>query len=142
MSREWSSAPSSQRPHSRQQLAEREGLGQVIVRTHLESRHPVVDGVARGEHEDWRPDLAHSQLAAEIESVSSRQHHVEDEHVEAAERRFHLPLGVAGHRHHLNAVLGEAGLDDGRQAGVVLDQKNSHDRQFTSLGVERSPRFL
>lgn len=140
--REWSSAPSSQRPHSRQQLTERERLGQIIVRTHLESRHPVVDGVARGEHENWRSDFARSELATEIESIPSGQHHIENEHVEAAERGFHLPLRVARHRHHLNTVLRETGLDDGGQARVVFHQKNSHDGQFTSPRVARSPETV
>src|SRR6202158_1875493 len=43
--RKWSAAPSSQRPHAREQLTEREGLGQVVVGADLQSRHAVVDGV-------------------------------------------------------------------------------------------------
>jgi hypothetical protein len=35
-------------------------------------------------------------------------------------------------------VFGEPGLDDRRQAGIVLDKKNSHWRQSTSLDPERT----
>src|SRR6202165_5985723 len=42
---EWSAAPSSQRPHAREELTERKGLGEVIVRAYLEAGHPVVDSV-------------------------------------------------------------------------------------------------
>src|SRR2546423_3730330 len=137
--RQGSATSSSQRPHPRQQLTEGKGLGEIVIRADLQSRHPVVDCIARSEHEDGGGDLADSQLAAEIEAISAGQHHVEYQHVEAAERRFHFPFGVAGHRHHLNAVLGKAGLYNRRQARVVLDKKNSHKRQFTPAGAERSP---
>src|ERR1700737_4851793 len=123
---EWGTPPSPQCPHPREKFPEREGLGQVIVRSDFQPRHSIIYGVARSEHEDGRPDLTNPQLTAEIESVSTRKHDIEDEHVEAAGGRFHLPLGVAGHCHYLHTVLGDTGLYNDCTAGVVLHQKNSH----------------
>src|ERR1700730_7613087 len=118
---QWSSAPPCQRPDSRQQLPEREQLREIVVGADLEPRDAIVDGVPGGEHQYRGRDLPRPQLAAEVEAISTRQHYVENEDVEASEQRLQFPVGVVRHRDDLYAVLGEPGLDDGRQAGIVLD---------------------
>jgi len=66
------------------QLGEREGLAQVVVGPGVESRHAVLDFVARGEHEDTRPDPIGAQAAADLEPVDVGQPEVEDDEVVGA----------------------------------------------------------
>ena len=60
---------SSQRAQPREQLLEGERLGEVIVGAGIESIDAVVDGVARREHQDGRPDAAAAHQAADLEAV-------------------------------------------------------------------------
>jgi dienelactone hydrolase len=77
-------SPAGERPHAREELAERERLGEVVVSAGVESRHAIVERVARGEHEDWSRELALAELTADIEPRSAWQHDVEDDDVEGA----------------------------------------------------------
>src|SRR6266550_1762833 len=120
--RQRRAAAPGKRSNSRDQLAEREGLGEIVVSANFQTGHAVVHRVARGEHQYGCRDLTLSQLAAEIESAAARQHDVENDDVEAAEHRLHFPVGVVRDRNDLNASLREPGLDDGRKTWVVLDK--------------------
>ena len=77
-----------ERPQPREQLGERERLGQVVVGAAVEPGDAVLDRVARGQHQDRRPDAVVAQPAAGLEAVDARQHHVEHDRV---------VLGRAGH---------------------------------------------
>jgi hypothetical protein len=130
--RKGSPTTSGERPDPRQKFPECERLGQIIVGTDLEACHTIVHGVTRRKHQYRSRDLPCSELAAEIEAISAGQHYVENDDVEASEQRLKFPIGVVGDRNDLYAVLAKTGLDDRRQAGIVLDKKNSHWRQSNS----------
>jgi hypothetical protein len=55
-------------PHPRNQLAQLEGLGQVVVRANLEADHPV-DGISLAREHDDRNIVLRANLACEIEAV-------------------------------------------------------------------------
>src|SRR5437588_9619921 len=59
--------PSCQRLEAREQLAERERLGEVVVRADLEPPDPVVHGIERRQHEHLRGHALTPQLAAQLE---------------------------------------------------------------------------
>ena len=56
---------------ARQQFAHREGLGQVIVRAHLQPDHAVDLVVAGGQHQDGNVHLLAQDLA-DLETVQFR----------------------------------------------------------------------
>jgi len=77
------------RPHPPQdglraghQLAEAEGLGQVVVGAELEAEHAVDLGRSSREDQQGREVAAAAQGAADLPAVGPRQHQVEDEQVE------------------------------------------------------------
>ena len=73
-----------QRLDPRDELAEVEGLDEVVVGAHLEAADPVLDVVERGEHEHREPRVAAAQLPADLVAVVTRQQHVEDHRVVVA----------------------------------------------------------
>jgi hypothetical protein len=113
-------ADGARRPsaHPRDQLAEGERLGQVVVGAELQPIDPVIDARGRGEHQD--PGAAPGELPAHLVAVQPRQVPVQHDHV----------------------VAGEAGLGQGgravvdhvhRQAGVAQplgDPVGQHDVVF------------
>src|SRR5438132_5328311 len=137
--RQRCSTPACERSDARQQLAERERFGQIVVGTYLEARDAVVNGVSRGEHQNRCRHFPRTQLPTKIEAAATRQHDVEYDDIERAEQRFHLAVGVVGDGYDLDSVLGKPCLNDRGQPGIVLDQKNSHCRQFTCLDLGRTP---
>ncbi len=68
-------------PDAGHQLARLEGLGDVVVGTHLQAGHAVDDVVASGEHDHGAVDAVGAQLSQDLEAGATGQHHVEDEHV-------------------------------------------------------------
>src|SRR5207253_5038264 len=64
--------------HARQQLAHRERLAEVVVRTDLESEDAVELLVARGEKDDGDALGLRADAAAELEAVHLRHEDVED----------------------------------------------------------------
>ncbi len=65
---------------ARQQLARIEGLGQVVVRTHLQAQDAVQQGAARREH-DHGDVGAFAQAAAQGQAVGAGQHQVQHDEV-------------------------------------------------------------
>src|SRR5262249_32306212 len=75
-------ATTQERPNSRQQLGERERFDQIVVGAAVESLHPILDGVLRGQDQDGSLEPAPAQCGQHLESVSSWEHEVEDNEVE------------------------------------------------------------
>jgi hypothetical protein len=105
------------------ELRQLERLRDVVVSAELESDDDVVELAARGEHDDRHTALA-ADLAADLEAVERRQHHIEDDEVECAlpEAEERVPSVAAGG----DAVPGlfepeRRDLADGR---VVFDEKD------------------
>ena len=76
-----------ERPQTCEELVEREGLRKVVVGAGVEPCNAVLDGIPRREHQDRRPDASCAQATADGESVETREHHIEDDRVEAGEPR-------------------------------------------------------
>ena len=126
-----------ERAQPRQQLAEVERLGQVVVGADVEAADAVADLAARGEHEDRRPAVALAQRAADLEAVAAREHHVEDDGVVLPHRGLHeRGVAVAGHVDRV-ALVAQPALDGPRQLRVVLDEQQPHVAPSRSATAER-----
>jgi hypothetical protein len=71
--------------HACEELAYAERLGDIVVGATLEAQDLVRFGVSRGEHQDRcvAAGAVETQRAAECDAVEPRQHHIEDDRVEA-----------------------------------------------------------
>ena len=76
-------APPQHRLDPRQQLAQRERLGHVVVGAELEPEHLVAFVAARGQQQHRGLAVARPQLAQQFEPARAGQHHVEHDEVEA-----------------------------------------------------------
>ena len=116
-----------ERAQARGDLLVRERLHDVVVGAGVQPEHPVVDRVARGEHQDADVDAVLAQAAGDVEAGHVRQADVEDDGVEAVERRRELDPGPAVGRvlDDVAILLEEAGQAAG-EAFVVLDEKQVH----------------
>jgi len=68
-------------PQPGEKLGEGERLDEIIVRSGVEARDPILDRVACSEDQHRGPVAVAPQLPARLESVDARQHHVEDDRV-------------------------------------------------------------
>jgi len=105
------------------ELAQAEGLGQVVVGPDLEAEELVRLGVPRGQHDDG--DLApRPDPARRLDPVEPRQVEVEDEEVEALPRGELDRLGAGEGLGHLVAEGGEVIAQDLVQLALVLDHED------------------
>jgi hypothetical protein len=86
----------------------------------------VVDGVTRGEHQDWAGYAALAQLRTDPEAIDRRQHHVEHDRVIAVsvrhpERVLAVDRDIGGH-----SVAAQPAPDHARQLQVVFDDQYAH----------------
>ncbi len=98
------------RPHPAEQLAHREGLGDVVVRTDLEPDHLVDLGVLGGQQDD-RDRAVRSDLAADVEAALAGHHDVQDQQVEVLFRDLALGLLAVRGERDLEALLLERVAD-------------------------------
>ncbi len=107
-----------ERAQSCQELVERERLGEVVVGAGVEPGDPVVDRVARRQHQHRRPDLVPPKSPARLEAVDARQHDVEHDHVVRRggrhPERIFTAVGDVGRV----ALFAEARARAGRQASA------------------------
>jgi len=80
-------APPDECAKAREQLAEVEGFGEVVVGAGVQAGDPVLDGVARREHEDGRVDAFVSDLSADLEAIHFGEDDVEDDGVVVVDGR-------------------------------------------------------
>ena len=105
---------------------ERERLREIVVRARLESAHAVVDGVARGEHENRSLDAVLARVSADVEPVATRQHDVEYDDIELSERD-RLARGCRVSRvARLDERLAQSLQEDSRELRVIFDEKYAH----------------
>src|SRR5205814_9955229 len=76
-----------QRFHTRDQLANAERFGEVVVGADLESDDAIDFRRTRGEHQDRRVSLARAHTSRDLETVDGWKHDVEDEQIEVLARR-------------------------------------------------------
>jgi hypothetical protein len=116
-----------ERLEARQQLVEREGLGEVVV-AHAQPADAVGDGVTGAQEEDRLAEAGLAQVAAEEEAglLAARQHHVEHCDVEGlAPGELPRLLAVAGEHDAVPLCL-QALAQGGRQGDVVFDEQDAH----------------
>ncbi len=115
-----------QRPHPREDLAEGVRLREVVVGAGVEAGHPVVHGVAGGEHQHRRGHAGLPHAGTEVEAAPAGEHHVEDDDVGAAVPGALQPRGEGGRVVHLQPLLAQAFGQDPGLLEVVFDQKDTH----------------
>ena len=86
--RERTLAAADDRAQPRQQLAEVERLGQVVVGAAVEARDARVDRVARRQHQHRHRRAFAPDLPADGQTILQRQHDVEDDRVVVGDRRL------------------------------------------------------
>ena len=74
--------PAEQRPDAREQLGECERLGKVIVRALVEPYNPIFDRVLCCQDEYRRLNAAFAQRREDIDTITTRQHKIEQHKVE------------------------------------------------------------
>jgi len=119
-------APPPERAKARQQLAEVEWLHQVVVGSRVEPGDAVMNRIARGQHQDGRPDTISAQAPADLDAVDARERDVQDEHVVTARLRHPERVLAAARDVHRGPLLDEAAADQGRHLDVVLDYEQPH----------------
>jgi hypothetical protein len=110
------------------ELAEAEGLGDVVVRAELEAADHV-DVLRAGREEDHRRGRAlGAEALEEREAVLARQHDVEEDEVEAARGRAEEDVARGLRRADalgLEALVAEVEADPVRHRALVLDDQNA-----------------
>src|SRR5262249_30312822 len=124
-------AAAEDRPHPRQQLADGEGLRDVVVGPELEAHHLVDLLATGGEHHDRGLEALAPERLADLEAGELGEHDVEDEEVRLLRARpleAGLPVGggqdlvalelevVLEAEHHVRLVLHDEYLAHGRSA--------------------------
>jgi len=74
-------SPPNQRPYPRFQFMYIKRFGQVIVRTHIQSMHPILHIIAGGQNQHWHIIFAMAQTAQNISPIHIRQTHIQNNHV-------------------------------------------------------------
>src|SRR4029453_653369 len=132
-----------QRPDAAPELADREGLRDVVAGAELEPEHLVELVVPRGQHDD-RHGALRTQPLADLEPVELRQHQVENDEVDrlGRELRERPPAGTG--RTHANPVPFERVRKNLLNGVLVVDEEDGrgvrHGRW--SAGDRRSRRAL
>jgi hypothetical protein len=106
---------------ARAELAEVEGLGEVVVGADFEAGCPVVDGVARREDEYRRFHTRFTQAAAGLQAVDAREHQIQDDDVVGRCRRHPERVLAAPRGVRENAGFAEPLADELCELGLVLD---------------------
>ena len=130
---------------ARDQLGQRERLGDVVVAADGQTRQLVLQRVAGSQEEDGDPNPVGPQAPGDLEPVEVRQHHVEDDEVRGIVLGLRQRLTPGGRLVHREPFVPQRRghcVDDG---GLVVHYQNSwsvlsfHGR--TSLFTGSHPEF-
>ncbi len=119
-----------ERAQSSQQFLEVEGLHQVIVGAGIQPRDAIVNGIARGQHENRRAETGAAQFAADRVAALQRQHHVQDDNVVRIDRRLIQGAFSVGRNIHRVSLLPQALGQESGDADFVFHQQNTHALLF------------
>jgi hypothetical protein len=119
---------SQHRTHPRQQLGDRERLGDVIVGAELEAEHLVGLGRPCRQHDDRRRNRSRPQIAADVEAVLLRQHDVEDDEVGRKARCLLQPFVAVGGGFHFVAFKLQIVAKAKPHLRLVFNHENSFHR--------------
>jgi hypothetical protein len=138
-----------QRLHARQQLGERERLGEVVVSSRLQTVDPVVDRAAGAENQHRRRHAARAQRLDQRQPVALRQHEVDDRDVVRLLQRGRQPGLAVGDVIDRKSRLAQSTHHEFGNRRVVFDKKNPHgsmipvprrSRSATALAERRHDR--
>src|SRR5581483_7192569 len=113
------SAP-QERTDSRKQFFKLERLAQIIIRSAVESHYPVVNVVARGQHQHGSATAARAQFAADLKSVLLGKHDIQDDQVVIVYGG--VENGLFAIRRHVDGitVLAQTLCDKSSNAGFIF----------------------
>ena len=118
---------SQERLDTAHQLAQPEGLGQVVIRAQLQSDDLVHLVIPRGEHQDRRLGAGRTQSAQQLEAVDAGESHVQDDEIRGQLAGDGQPLFAVRRDGHLVSLLLEGVLETPRDRELVLhDQDRRH----------------
>ena len=115
--------PAEQRLHPRQQLAHTEGLGEVIIRAHLQPHHLVNLIGAGGEHQH-RDVLLLAQAPAHLEAIQPRQHHIQQNEVWMLRLGQFQRVDAIARREHRIPLAAEVVFQRLAQREFIFDNEN------------------
>ena len=120
-----------QRADARDELADAERLGQVVVGAALESEDLVGFLAPRREHEDRHVAVGRvaPDGAADGDAVESRQHQIEDHEIERLGARQAQPFVAVADRDGLQSLEREVQRDEVADVGLVLDHQHPRARR-------------
>ncbi len=125
-----------QRLQAGQQFGHREGLGQVVVGTHLQAQDAVHLGAAGAGNEDGRVACDSAGAAAYFQPVDAGQHEVQHDGIPAAALQQRQALAAIGGMFHRIAVSAQMHAQDLGQVHVVFHQQDAFDG-FCHLHLSR-----
>ena len=117
---------------ARDQLLDLEGLGDVVVRAHLQAADLVAGLALGGEHDD-RHGRFLADVPADLPAVLDRQHDVQQHDVRLEEIEAALRLAAVRRDHDLEAVLAEIKAQQLGDIAVVLHNKRAFAHVSSSL---------
>src|SRR5437870_1576145 len=120
---------SQQSAYAREQLRKRKGLDEVVVGAAIESFHPIVDGVLRGEDQDGGVEPTLAERGQDFNTITSGQHEIENHEVE--ELVVHEEESFLSRGRDLNVVVLrlEPFTKGLRDLLFVLDDQDTHGTQ-------------
>ena len=116
-------APAQQRLDARQQLSERERLGEIVVAPGLQSPDTVVDAAEGRQHQHRRGQPLAAHQLDDRQPIDVRQHPVGDHQVELPLGGAEQALAAVGGVIDAVAALAQAFHQEARGLGVVFDEE-------------------
>jgi hypothetical protein len=120
--------------HARDELGERERLGQVVVGAQREPVDQVVERPRRREHEHLRVGLLGGERPADVVAVDLGQVAVEHDDVVVGDPRLEQRLGAVGRDVDRDPFAAQAAGDGVRDAALVLGNQYAHVREDGAIG--------
>ena len=110
---------------TREQLLEIERLRQIIIGASVKPSDPVLDCIARREHQDRHGGASRAQLLANLDPILARQHNVQNDQVIVVE--ISLRQGLLAIHHDVNGVsfFAQAFGQHPDRIRLVFDQQNA-----------------
>lgn len=118
--------PTEDAPQARGELFEMEGLGEIIIRTEVESLDAVLRRAAGREHQDGCRVTRIAQCSEHGIAVELGQHHVQHDGVEMIVHRQVEPRFTVGDGFHDVSFLFKPTLDEAGNLAFVFDNQYSH----------------
>jgi hypothetical protein len=128
---------------AREELAEVEGLREVVVGSGIETLDLVVDGVAGREHEHGGVAASAADLTADVDTVANGEDDVQDDGVVVVDGREKDCLAAVGGVVDGVRCLTQSARDRFAQLTIILGEQNSHDSSPSSgpnLSVSKNIR--